>query len=70
MDDFEYVKRFSNIHVSKICEKMKVDRANILTGKAKKENAKKVRAEIESEIAKLYIKKEDENNEVKEESTN
>ena len=65
MDDFEYVKNFSKIHVSKICEKMKVDRANLLTGRGKKENAKKVRSEIESEIAKLYIKKED----VKDEET-
>lgn len=55
MEDLEFIKKFSNIHVSKICKKMKVDRSNLLNGKSKKENEKKVRSEIESEIAKLYI---------------
>ena len=38
MDDLEYIKKFSNIHVSKICKKLNVDRANVINGKTKKEN--------------------------------
>lgn len=69
MNDLDYVKNFSKIHVTKICKKLKVDRANLLNGKTKEENAKRVRSEIESEVAKLYIINEEgqkENNEQKE----
>ena len=62
MDDLEYIKKFSKITIKGICEKTKIDRANLLRNRSKKENAKKVREEIESEIAQLYIK--EENNDV------
>jgi hypothetical protein len=62
MEDLKYIKKFSKISISGICEKNKINRANLLNNKSTKKNAKIVREEIESEIAKLYIK-EDENGE-------
>lgn len=56
MEDLEYIKKFSKISISKICEKNKIDRANLLNNKTTKKNIKTVREDIESEIAKLYIK--------------
>lgn len=61
MQDLEYIKKFSKITISGICEKKKINRANLLNNKSAPKNAKIVREEIESEIAKLYIKNEEEN---------
>lgn len=61
MQDLEYIKKFSKITISGICEKKKINRANLLNNKSAPKNARIVREEIESEIAKLYIKNEDEN---------
>lgn len=55
-ENLEYIKKFSEIKVSKICDKLKVARQNIFTGKASDENLEKVRREIEEQIAKLYIR--------------
>lgn len=59
MEDLKYIKKFSKISISGICEKNKINRANLLNNKSTKKNAKIVREEIESEIAKLYIKEDD-----------
>ncbi len=56
MDDLDYIKNFIKISVPKICKKFKIDKSNLYSGKSTNLNAKKVRQEIESEIAKLYIK--------------
>ena len=61
MNDLEYIKRFSSISISKICEKKGINRANLLNGKTTQRNKKIIREEIESEIAKLYIKEDKEN---------
>ena len=61
MDDLDYIKRFAKITISGICRKTKIDRASLMTNRLKKEKAKRVREEIENEIAKLYIKAENEN---------
>lgn len=58
MEDLKFLKKFSKISVSKACEKTGIKISNLSTGKAKKEKIKEVREEIESEIAKLYIKEE------------
>lgn len=56
MNDFDYIKKVSsNINISKICRKLNIDRANLVSGRTSFINAKLVRKEIESEIAKLYI---------------
>lgn len=59
MDDLKYIKKFSKISISGICEKNKINRANLLNNKSTNKNAKIVREEIESEIAKLYLKEDD-----------
>lgn len=56
MDDLEYIKRFSKISITGICEKKGINRSNLLNNKTTRKNKKVVREEIESEIAKLYIK--------------
>lgn len=59
MNDLDYIRRFSKISIKGICNKKNIQRTNLIQGKGKyKENAKIVREEIESEIAKLYIKNE------------
>ena len=56
MDNLEYIKKFSKISISGICRKLKIDRSNLMNNKTTKNNIKNVREEIESEIAKLYVK--------------
>ena len=58
MEDLKYLKKFSKITVAKACEKTGVKKSNLSTGQVKKEKIKEVREEIESELAKLYIKEE------------
>lgn len=55
-DLFFYIKNFSKIKISAICRKLNIDRSNLLNGRTSEENLIKVKEEIESEIAKLYIK--------------
>lgn len=56
MQNLDYIKKFSKINITGICKKVNVDRANLLSGRTTKENEQKVKEEIESQIAKLYIK--------------
>lgn len=56
MEDLEYIKKFNKITISKICRKYNLQRPNIVQGTAPKEKIKLVKEEIESEIAKLYLK--------------
>ena len=60
MKDLDYIKKFSKISISGICEKNKINRQNLLNNRTTQKNAKIVREEIESEIAKLYIKEDKE----------
>ena len=55
MDDLEYIKNFSKISIKKVCEKTKANRSNVLSGNASKKTINKVKRQIESEVAKLYI---------------
>lgn len=59
MEDLEYIKKFTSIQVTKVCKKLNIDYANLISGRSSKANVKKVRQELESEFAKLYIKKEE-----------
>ncbi len=59
MSDLEYIKKFNSIQITKICKKLNIDYANLISGRSKKENVKRVRKELESEFAKLYINKEE-----------
>lgn len=55
MDDLEYIKNFGKINVKKACQKAKVDRANLYKGKVSPEQIKKVKRQLENDLAKLYI---------------
>lgn len=55
MEDLEFINKFSKIKVASICQKLKINRSNVYNGRTTDENLKKVRREIESELAKLYI---------------
>ena len=59
MDDLEYIKRFSKISITGICEKKGINRSNLLNNKTTRKNKRVVREEIESELAKLYLKGEE-----------
>lgn len=62
LDDLEYIKKFRKIKTARICRKLRIDVSNLMSYRSTKQNAKKVREEIESEIAKLYIKNEENKN--------
>ncbi len=59
MNDLEYIKKFTSIQVTKVCKKLKIDYSNLISGRSSKANENKVRKELESEFAKLYINKEE-----------
>lgn len=52
-DDLTYIQNFSKINVSQICRDLKVDRANVLNGRASKETIRKVKEEIEKRLTTL-----------------
>ena len=55
MDDLEYIKNFSKITIVGACRKTGVNKSNLFTGRTSCENIKKVRKQIESDVAELYI---------------
>lgn len=58
-EDLEYLKKFSKITITEVCKKAKVDSSNLYKGTASKKSIKKVRKILESEVAKLYIIKDE-----------
>ena len=61
-EDLEYIKNFSKITITKACKYAGIkNKNNLWTGKANKQKIKKVRKILESNIAELYILKEEEN---------
>ena len=55
MEDLDYIKKFSKITLKNVCKKTKVDTSNLFKGKASKKKINKVRRQIESDIARLYL---------------
>jgi hypothetical protein len=51
-----YIRNFNKITLTNICKKYNICKANIYSGKISKEKTKFIKEEIESEIAKLYLK--------------
>ena len=49
----EAIKKISKINISKICKKLKINRANLLNGKSTKENEKKVYDMLIKEYEKI-----------------
>lgn len=56
MTDKDFVRKFRFIKVGIICKKLNINKSNIGSGRASEKLYKKVREEIEHEIAKLYLK--------------
>ena len=65
MEDLEYIKKFSKISIKSVCDKAKVDKANLYAGRTSKKNIRKVRKYIESNIAELYLLNDDVKDDVK-----
>lgn len=61
MDSKEYVKKFTDIKVTKICDKLKIKISNVSAGRTSQKNYDLIKEEIESQIAKLYLKEGDKN---------
>lgn len=60
-EDYIFIKNFNKIKIKNICEKLQIDRSNVLKGKASDEKLFAVRREIEKEYASLYLKEKIEN---------
>ena len=58
MKDIDYIKKFSKITITGICKKLKINRSALVSGRAKEDQEKQAREEIEHQIAQLYIKEE------------
>lgn len=54
-EDLEYIKKFSNIKVSKICRDLGIDHGNLCNGRVINEKEHKVKKRIEHELASLYL---------------
>lgn len=51
--DLDFIKEFSKINISTICKELKVDRANLLNGRASEEKTKLVKEEILKRLESL-----------------
>lgn len=56
MSDLEFIKEFSKIRISIICQKLKIQKNNVYTGKTKKENISKVKNEIYKQLTNLLAR--------------
>lgn len=54
-EDFKFIRGFSKITLTNIANKLNITRQAISSGETTDENLRKVRKEIEKEIAKLYL---------------
>lgn len=52
-EDLLFIRNFSKITVSKACKRLGIDLSNVLKGTTKKENLKRVRRLIESDLNEL-----------------
>lgn len=61
MDSKEYVKKFIDIKLTKICDKLNIKISNVSAGRTSQKNYDLIKEEIESQIAKLYLKEGEKN---------
>ena len=52
--DFNFIKNFSKIKVSRICKDLKINKQNVFSNKASRETIGKVKNQIDVEIKELY----------------
>lgn len=55
MSDYEFIKRFSNIKMNRICKDLGFNSANLSTGKLSTENLRRVKNEIIKELLDLIV---------------
>ena len=53
--DYKIIINFNKITMTKICKNLKLNRKNICNGTAKIEDIKRVREELEKEIARIFL---------------
>ena len=56
--EYQIIIRFNKITMTSICNKLKLNRKNICNGTAKFEDIKRVREELEKEIARVFLESE------------
>ena len=61
MDSKQKVKKFTDIKVTKICDKLNIKISNVSAGRTSQKNYDLIKEEIESQIAKLYLKEGEKN---------
>ena len=61
-EDLDYIKKFSVITIGKACKKAGIDSSNLWAGRSSKKKIKEVRKILESEVAKLYLIKDEQDN--------
>ena len=54
-EDYIFFKKFLSITATKVCNKYKLNRSQVMQGNATSDQYKLIRAEIESEFGKLHI---------------
>lgn len=52
-EDLKFIKNFSKISIKGVCEELKVDRMNVLHGRASAKNIEAVRNKIEEKLKEL-----------------
>lgn len=52
--DLKYIKGFAKINISQICKDLKINRSNLLNGRASDKNTELIKNEIEKRIDELY----------------
>ena len=55
MNDYQFIKEFTNITVSSICKKLGIRSCNVCNGQTTDENYRKVKNEIIRELLMLMI---------------
>lgn len=53
-NDYNFIKKFSKITITKICNEEKIDTSNVLNGRTSEKNLSKVKNRLDVEIKKLY----------------
>ena len=56
--EYKIITNFNKITMTRICNNLKLNRKNISNGTAKFEDIKRVREELEKEIAKIFLESE------------
>ncbi len=51
--DLDFIKKFTQITVTKVCKDLKTDRTNLMKGNASPQTTRRVREEIEKRIEEL-----------------